>query len=86
MEKHVTTVLLADYHTMFREGLAKLLTSYGGLEVVGETTNDEGAVVLVQEKKPEVVIMQVRMPFEKSKEALDRLIAVSIFRDRLRQF
>jgi DNA-binding NarL/FixJ family response regulator len=73
MEKRPTTVLLADDHTMFREGLVRLLTSYGGLEVVGETTNDEGAVALAREKKPDVVIMQVQMPFEKAKEALDRM-------------
>ena len=73
MEKRLTTVLLADDHTMFREGMARLLTSYGGLEVVGETTNDEGAVALAREKKPDVVIMQVQMPFEKAKSALDRM-------------
>jgi DNA-binding NarL/FixJ family response regulator len=75
-EKRLTTVLLADDHTMFREGLAELLTSYGGLEVVGETTNDEGAVVLARQTKPDVVIMQVQMPFEKAREALDRMRAV----------
>ena len=66
-------MLLADDHTMFREGLAGLLTSYGGLEVVGETTNDQGAVALARELKPDVVIMQVQMPFEKAKEALDQM-------------
>src|SRR4028119_1967919 len=76
MEARPTTVLLADDHTMFREGLVKLLTSYGGLEVVGETTNDQGAVALAREKKPDVVIMQVQMPFEKAKEALDQMRAV----------
>ena len=76
MQKRPTTVLLADDHTMFREGLAGLLTSYGGLEVVGETTNDEGAVALAREKKPDVVIMQVQMPFEKAREALERMRAV----------
>jgi DNA-binding NarL/FixJ family response regulator len=75
-EEPSTTVLLADDHTMFREGLAALLTSYGGLEVVGETTNDQGAVALAREKKPDVVIMQVQMPFEKAREALDRMRAV----------
>jgi len=70
------TVLLANHHTMFREGLAGLLTSYGGLEVVGETTNDEGAVVLARRMKPDVVIMQVQMPFEKAREALDRMRAI----------
>jgi DNA-binding NarL/FixJ family response regulator len=73
MENRPTTVLLADDHTMFREGLAKLLTAYGGLEVVGETTNDEGAVALAREKKPDVVIMQVQMPFEEAKDSLDKI-------------
>jgi DNA-binding NarL/FixJ family response regulator len=77
VEERLTTVLLADDHTMFREGLAGLLTSYGGLRVVGETTNDEGAVALARELKPDVVIMQVQMPFEKAREALDRMRAVS---------
>ena len=76
MEKRPTTVLLADDHTMFREGLAGILTSHGGLEVVGETINDEGAVALAREKKPDVVIMQVQMPFEKAREALDRMRGV----------
>jgi len=58
---------------MFREGMAKLLNSYGGLEVVGETTNDEGAVALAREKRPDVVIMQVQMPFEKARLSLDRM-------------
>jgi DNA-binding NarL/FixJ family response regulator len=70
-------VLLADDHTMFREGLAGLLTTYGGLQVVGETTNDEGAVALARELKPDVVIMQVQMPFERAKQSLDRMRAVS---------
>jgi len=66
-------VLLADDHTLFRQGLAGLLTSYGGIEVVGETNNDRGAIELAQEKKPDVVIMQVQLPFEKAKRALEEL-------------
>ena len=33
-------VLLADDHTMFREGLAGILASYAGMEVVAEVSND----------------------------------------------
>ena len=66
-------VLLADNHSMFRQGLAKLLTSYGDVEVVGETTNDEWAVALAREKKPDVVIMQVQIPIERAKENLERM-------------
>ena len=76
MEARPTTVLLADDHIMFREGMAGLLASYGALEVVGQTANDDGAVALARETKPDVVIMQVQMPFEKAKEALDQMRAV----------
>ncbi len=76
MQKRPTTVLLADDHTMFREGLAGLLSSYGGLEVVGQTTNDKGAVALARQLKPDVVIMQVQMPFEKARESLEWMRAV----------
>ena len=61
---------------MFREGLAGVLTAYGGLEVVAQTSNDDGAVALARQKKPDVVIMQVQVPFEKAKEALDRMRAL----------
>ncbi len=71
------TVLLADDHTMFREGLAGLLASYGGMEIVGSVVNDEEAVTLAEEKKPDVVIMQVQIPFDKAKSTLTRMRAVS---------
>ena len=76
MEERPTRVLLADDHIMFREGLGRLLTSYGGLEVAGETGNDEGAVALALAEKPDVVIMEVQTPFEKAKEALERMRAI----------
>jgi DNA-binding NarL/FixJ family response regulator len=69
--------LLADDHTMFRQGLATLLASYEDVEVVAETTNDKGVVALAREKKPDVVIMEVQMPPERAKENLKRLREVS---------
>jgi DNA-binding NarL/FixJ family response regulator len=70
-------VLLADDHTMFRHGLARLLASYGGLEVVAEVANDQEALALTQQEKPDVVIMQVQMPFERSKETLLKMRRIS---------
>jgi DNA-binding NarL/FixJ family response regulator len=70
-------VLLADDHTLFRRGLAELLTSYGGLEVVGEVPNDKEALALAQEEKPDAVIMQVQMPFERAKESLLKMSEIS---------
>jgi len=63
-------VLLADDHTMFRQGLAGILASYGDVEVVGEVPNDEEALRLAGELSPDVVIMQVQMPFSRAKQTL----------------
>jgi CheY-like chemotaxis protein len=57
-------VLLADDHTMFREGLAGFLASYGGMEVVGSAPNGEVAVALAERTRPDVVLMQVQVPFD----------------------
>jgi DNA-binding NarL/FixJ family response regulator len=70
-------VLLADDHTMFRQGLAGILASYGGVEVVAQTTNDDGALDLARQQRPDVVIMQVQLPFERAKDVLERMRMVS---------
>ena len=70
-------VLLADDHTLFRRGLAALLASYGGLEIIAEVPNDEEALRLAQQEKPDVVIMQVQMPFERAKESLMKMRDIS---------
>ena len=69
-------MLLADDHTMFRQGLATLLSSHEGMEVVGQTTNNEGAVALAQEARPDVVVMEVQQPMERSREFLRRMALV----------
>jgi DNA-binding NarL/FixJ family response regulator len=71
-------VLLADDHTMFRQGLASILASYGGMEVIAEVPNDGETLELARELSPDVVIMQVQMPFER---ALQTLKAMRSFPD-----
>jgi DNA-binding NarL/FixJ family response regulator len=63
-------VLLADDHTMFRQGLAGILASYRGMEIVAEVPNDREALKLARELSADVVIMQVQMPFERAIETL----------------
>jgi DNA-binding NarL/FixJ family response regulator len=70
-------VLLADNHTMFREGIARVLADYGGIEVVGQTDNDKGAVELVRLTKPDVILMQVQMPIPRARENFLRMREVS---------
>jgi DNA-binding NarL/FixJ family response regulator len=67
-------VLLADDHTMFREGLAGMLGSYGErVEVVGKTKIGEEAVALAQEEDPDVIIMQVDRTLKKAKDTLRQM-------------
>jgi DNA-binding NarL/FixJ family response regulator len=63
-------VLLADDHTMFRQGLAGILASYAGMEVVAQVPNDGEALELARELSPDVIIMQVQMPFSRAVETL----------------
>ena len=70
-------MLLADDHTLFRRGIATLLSSYGGLEIVDEVPNDEEALRLAQVEKPDVVIMQVQIPFERARESLLKMREIS---------
>jgi DNA-binding NarL/FixJ family response regulator len=69
------TVLLADDHTMFRQGLAGILASYGGMEVIAEVPNDEDALELARDLSPDVVIMQVQMPFSRAVATLQAMRA-----------
>jgi DNA-binding NarL/FixJ family response regulator len=55
-------VLLVDDQPLFREGLRTLLTAQPGLEVVGEAGNGEEALQLASRLRPEVVLMDLRMP------------------------
>ena len=70
-------VLLADDHTLFRQGLAGLLDAYGGLEIIAQVPNDHDALRIAQQEKPDVVLMQVQMPFERSKESLLKMRQIS---------
>ena len=70
-------VLLADDHTMFRQGLARILASFGGMEIVAEVPNDAQALEVALELSPDVVIMQVQMPFERAIETLKAMRAFS---------
>lgn len=66
-------VLLADDHKMFRQGIAGVLANYGGMEIVGQTDNDESAVEMARRLKPDVVLMQVQMPIPRARENLRRM-------------
>ncbi len=57
-----TRILLADDHTLFREGLAGILAAQADMEVVGEACDGLEAVIKAQALKPDLVLMDVQMP------------------------
>ena len=63
-------VVLADDDVLFREGLASLLAG-SGFDVVGKCGEPAQLMALVREHRPDLVIVDIRMPPEHSTEGLD---------------
>ena len=67
-------VVLIDDHTMFRQGLLGLLSRRKGIvEVVGDSDTGEGALALLEEHSPDVIVTQVDMDLSAAKEILRRV-------------
>jgi len=62
-------VVIADDHTLFRQGMRNLLAAEPDLEVVGEAPNAAEAVTLVHQTRPDTVLMDIGMPGLSSFEA-----------------
>ncbi|MFC1921673.1 response regulator [Chloroflexota bacterium] len=58
----IIRLVIADDHLVVRDGLRGVLESQPDFEVVGEASNGEEAVQLTSSLKPEVVLMDLRMP------------------------
>lgn len=63
------TILLADDHVLFRQGLAALLRNHGQWEIVGEATDGEEAVRLARRHQPDIAVIDVSMPLISGIEA-----------------
>ena len=68
------TVLLAEDHTIVREGLRALLEVESDIEVVGEAQTGRQAVQLTRRLRPDVVVMDIAMPLLNGLEATRRIL------------
>lgn len=55
-------VLLVDDHEIMREGMSALLRKYSGFEVIGQASDGRQALEMVEQIRPDIVIMDVGMP------------------------
>lgn len=62
MTDNVMRVLLADDQILVRAGFRALLAAQPDVEVVGEAADGEQALGMVREQRPDVVLMDIRMP------------------------
>ena len=68
------TVLLAEDHTIVREGLRALLNAQSDIEVVGEAQTGRQAVQLAKRLRPDVVVMDIAMPLLNGLEATRQIL------------
>ncbi len=70
-------ILIADDHSVVREGLRALLSRVADFAVVGEASDGEEVVRLVGERQPNVVIIDISMPKLNGVEATRRIKAIA---------
>ncbi len=61
-QRILSRVLIADDHTLFRDGIARILSREEDIEVVGQATNGQEVIDLARELRPHVILMDISMP------------------------
>ncbi|MEI9865503.1 MAG: response regulator transcription factor [Limisphaerales bacterium] len=54
--------MIVDDHPLFRSGLRQVVESDSSLELVGEAGDGESALKLIQDKKPDIAVLDVNLP------------------------
>lgn len=73
----ITTILLADDHVLFRQGLAVLVGDRADWRIVGQAGDGEEAVQLAEALRPQIAVLDVEMPRVNGLEAARRIRRVS---------
>ncbi len=71
----MTKIIVADDHDLVRMGIVRMLSDVPGFTVVGEAKSGEEAARLAKEFKPDVILMDVKMPGIGGLEATKKILA-----------
>lgn len=74
-QNNIIHVAIADDHEIFRDGLKLMLEAAENIEIVGEASDGRELVSIVQTKKPDVVITDIKMPIQDGVEAAKQIKA-----------
>ena len=70
---HAMRVVIADDHRLMLDGIRRALEADGGFEIVGETQNGTQVLPIVSSTKPDLVLLDVRMPLMDGLACLDEI-------------
>ena len=77
-EERIIRVVIADDHPIVRDGLRKLLSLEDDIQIVGEASDGHEVVRVVQETRPDIVVLDLRMPNLDGLGALQALQTVEV--------
>ncbi len=89
MKRKLRILIVEDQH-IFRKGLILLLKEIPGVEIFGEASNGQEFLEMIQDERPDIVMMDIQMPvmngIEATKKAIElypslRIVAISMFGD-----
>ena len=72
---HTIKIVLIDDHTLFRSGIKALLARQEDCEVIGEAADGLSGVKLVEQSRPDVVLLDLDMPVMNGREALAQILS-----------
>ena len=69
-------IVLIDDHNLFRSGIKALLSRQADFDIVGEAADGLSGVKLVEQTKPDIVLLDLDMPVMNGREALAQILSV----------
>lgn len=66
-------ILVVDDHALMRDGIRAMLSLHDDMEIVGEASEGKEAIELAQKLEPDVIVMDIAMPFMDGLEATRRI-------------